>query len=69
MKKKLICLLFAAIVLLPMTLLAGPKGDMDIWDIFNGRGMFTCRPAQQESETPITAPLTTMFDTSPQAHR
>jgi metallo-beta-lactamase class B len=24
--------------------------------------MFSCRPAQQESETPITAPLTTVFD-------
>jgi metallo-beta-lactamase class B len=63
MEKKLICLLFAAIVLLPTTLLAGPKGDMDIWDIFNGRDMFSCKPAQQESETPITAPLTTTFST------
>ena len=65
MKKKLICLLFAAIVLLPMTLLAGHKGDMDIWDIFNGRGMFSCKPAQHESETPITAPLSTTLS-SPQ---
>jgi len=66
MEKKLICLLFAAIVLLPMTLLAGPKGDMDIWDIVNGRAMFTCRPAQQNSETPITAPVATTLE-SPQA--
>jgi metallo-beta-lactamase class B len=62
MERKLICLLFAAIVLLPMTLLAGPKDGMSETPITAPRNTVfdKCGPPHNPYTNPVVGDLTPM---------